>query len=92
MAAPQILPAEVFKKHIAEASPAHVAVAKIVSTLDDKKIKLRKAFKKFDADNDGSISAEDLPKGLASVGIYISPARAARMVAAFDRTGGATFC
>lgn len=87
VAEPQMLPAEIFKTQIAEASPAHVAVGKIISTLDDRKIKLRAAFKKLDADNDGSISAEDLPKGLASIGIYISPARASKMVAAFDRTG-----
>lgn len=84
---PKIWPAEVFKTQIAECSPAHVAVGKIVTTLDDRKIKLRAAFRQLDADNDGSISAEDLPKGLASIGVYISPTRASKMVAAFDRTG-----
>ena len=87
VAEPQMLPAEVFKTQIAESSSAHVAVGKIVSVLDDRKMKLRAAFKKLDADNDGSISVDDLPKGLASIGVYISPTRASKMVAAFDRTG-----
>eukprot|EP01043_Picozoa_sp_COSAG02_P073616 COSAG02_NODE_14386_length_1277_cov_3.599564_2_plen_281_part_01 len=87
IAEPQMLPAEVFSTKIAEASPAHVAVAKIVTVLDDRKMKLRAAFQKLDVDNDGSISAEDLPKGLASIGVYISPTRASKMVRAFDRTG-----
>jgi len=39
-----------------------VAVAKIVKELDDRKIKLRKAFKLLDRDKDGTISVEDLPK------------------------------
>lgn len=87
VAEPQMLPAEVFRTKIAESSPAHVAVGKIVTTLDDRKMKLRAAFKKLDVDNDGSISAEDLPKGLASIGVYISETRASKMVHAFDRTG-----
>ena len=86
VAEPSLVPAD-FKKRIAEGSPAHVAVAKIAATLDSRKIKLRAAFKKLDVSGDGSISAEDLPKGLAAIGIYISPARAAKMVAHFDRTG-----
>ena len=40
-----------------------MAVAKIVKELDDRKIKLRKAFKLLDRDKDGTISVEDLPKG-----------------------------
>jgi hypothetical protein len=87
VAEPQMLPAEVFRTKIAESSPAHVAVGKIVTTLDDRKMKLRAAFKKLDVDNDGSISVEDLPKGLASIGVYISETRASKMVHAFDRTG-----
>jgi len=51
-----------FKTQIKENSPAHVAVAKIVKELDDRKIKLRKAFKLLDRDKDGTISVEDLPK------------------------------
>jgi Ca2+-binding EF-hand superfamily protein len=128
VAAPRMVPADLnYKKRIAEGSAAHVAVSKIVTTLDDRKIKLRAAFKKLDVDGDSSISAEDLPKGvsswldlcredllgpthtllllacgdhtvttasaavatlqLAQIGIYISPARARKMVAHFDRTG-----
>ena len=51
-----------FKTQIKENSAAHVAVAKIVKELDDRKIKLRKAFKLLDRDKDGTISVEDLPK------------------------------
>ena len=69
VAEPQMLPAEVFKTQIAESSSAHVAVGKIVSVLDDRKMKLRAAFKKLDVDNDGSISVDDLPKGLECISL-----------------------
>jgi len=85
-AQPQLVPRDL-KVHIGENSPVHVAVAKIVSMLDDRKIKLRAALKKLDVPGDGSISFTDLPKGLAAIGIYISAARAAKMVAHFDRNG-----
>ena len=60
-----------FKTQIKENSPAHVAVAKIVKELDDRKIKLRKAFKLLDRDKDGTISVEDLPK-VRVVSLYSS--------------------
>ena len=49
-----------FKKHITDDSPAHTAITKIVTVLDDRKIKLRAAFKKLDVrtiHSDQSVSA-----------------------------------
>ena len=75
---------------VGDGAPAAAAVSTIVRALQKTKLDLRTAFSACDADGDGALTPAELASGLGSIGVEISPERAARLVAAHDRDGSGT--
>lgn len=61
------------------------AMAKLKAALDEKEMTVDELFRKFDADNDGTINGPELHHGIRDVvGDILSPGQISQIITAFD--------